>query len=36
LISEQASREVLSLPMNSFLTTSQIDYIIDAIKEYLK
>jgi UDP-2-acetamido-2-deoxy-ribo-hexuluronate aminotransferase len=33
LISEQASNEVISIPMNPFLTNDQIDYIIHNIKE---
>jgi UDP-2-acetamido-2-deoxy-ribo-hexuluronate aminotransferase len=32
-ISEKASNEVLSIPMNAFLTNEQIDYIIYNIKE---
>ena len=34
-ISEKASKEVLSLPMNAFLTYDQIDYICSNIKEYI-
>lgn len=34
-ISEKASNEVISLPMNSFLTNEQINYIIFYIKEKL-
>ena len=33
LISEKASNEVLSIPINPFLTTEQIDYIILKIQE---
>jgi UDP-2-acetamido-2-deoxy-ribo-hexuluronate aminotransferase len=33
-ISEQASREVVSLPMNPFLTDEQIEYIIDKVLNY--
>ena len=32
-ISEKASKEALSLPMNSFLTNDQIDYVASKIKE---
>ena len=32
LISEKSSNEVLSLPMNPFLTNEQIDYIVLKIK----
>jgi UDP-2-acetamido-2-deoxy-ribo-hexuluronate aminotransferase len=32
-ISEKASKEVISLPMNAFLTYGQIDYIISNIKK---
>ena len=32
-ISEKASNEVISIPMNPFLTNQQIDYIINKIKE---
>ena len=32
-ISEKASKEALSLPMNSFLTNDQIDYVTSKIKE---
>lgn len=32
-ISEKASKEVLSLPMNPFLTNDQIDYVTSKIKE---
>ena len=35
-ISEQLSREVLSLPMHTELTQQQQDYIISAIKEFFK
>jgi len=31
--SEKASNEVISIPMNPFLTNQQIDYIINKIKE---
>jgi len=34
-ISEEASKEVISLPMNPFLSENQIDYIITKIKENL-
>ena len=34
-ISEKASKEVISIPMNPFLTNDQIDYIILNIKIYL-
>jgi UDP-2-acetamido-2-deoxy-ribo-hexuluronate aminotransferase len=34
-ISEKASKEVVSLPMNSFLTNEQINYIISSTKENL-
>ena len=34
-ISEKASNEVISLPMNSFLTSEQINYIISHIKKNL-
>ena len=34
-ISEKASNEVISIPMNPFLTNEQIDYIISYIKENL-
>ena len=34
-ISEKASNEVISLPMNSFLTSKQINYIISSTKENL-
>jgi UDP-2-acetamido-2-deoxy-ribo-hexuluronate aminotransferase len=33
LISEKASKEVISLPMNSFLTDVQIDYVINKVRE---
>ncbi len=32
-ISEKASNEVMSLPMNSFLTNDQIDYVVSKIQE---
>jgi UDP-2-acetamido-2-deoxy-ribo-hexuluronate aminotransferase len=32
-ISEKASKEVLSLPMNPFMLSKQIDYIISKIQE---
>jgi len=32
-ISEKASNEVMSIPMNAFLTNEQIDYIIYNIRE---
>ena len=35
LISEKASKEVISLPINPFLTKDQIDFIILKIKENL-
>ena len=35
LISEKASKEVISLPMNPFLTKDQVDFIILKIKENL-
>ena len=31
-ISEQASKEVMSLPMNSFLTNDEINYICSHLK----
>ena len=34
-ISEKASKEVISIPMNPFLTNEQINYIISSIKENL-
>ena len=34
--SEKASNEVMSLPMNSFLTNDQIDYVCSSIKEIIK
>ena len=34
-ISEKASKEVVSIPINPFLTNDQIDYIILKIKENL-
>jgi UDP-2-acetamido-2-deoxy-ribo-hexuluronate aminotransferase len=34
-ISEKASNEVISVPMNSFLTSEQINYIISHIKKNL-
>ena len=34
-ISEKASNEVLSLPMNPFLTHDQINYIVSNIKEHV-
>ncbi len=34
-ISEKASKEVISIPMNPFLTNDQIDYVILKIKENL-
>lgn len=34
-VSEKASNEVLSLPMNPFLTHDQIDYIVSNIKEHV-
>jgi len=34
-ISEKASEEVLSLPMNAFLTNDQIEFVISSIKEYI-
>ena len=34
-ISEKASKEVVSIPMNSFLTNEQINYIISSTKENL-
>ena len=33
VIAEKASKEVMSLPMNSFLTDEQVDYIVLKIKE---
>ena len=32
-VSEKASNEVMSLPMNSFLTNDEIDYVISKVKE---
>jgi len=32
-MSEKSSNEVMSLPINSFLTTSQINYITSKIQE---
>ncbi len=32
-ISEKASNEVMSLPMNSFLTNEQVDYVVSKIQE---
>jgi UDP-2-acetamido-2-deoxy-ribo-hexuluronate aminotransferase len=32
-ISEKASNEVMSIPMNSFLTDDQIDYVINMLRE---
>ena len=32
-ISEKASNEVMSLPMNAFLTNDQVDYIVSKILE---
>ena len=32
-ISEQVAQEVLSLPMNPFLTDSEIKYVVDALKD---
>ena len=34
-ISEKACNEVISLPMNPFLTYNQIDYVISKIKEHI-
>jgi len=34
-IAEQASKEVISLPMNPFLTNEQVEYIANTIKELL-
>jgi len=34
-ISEKASKEVISLPMNAFLTNDQIDYVVSNIKEFI-
>ena len=34
-ISEKACNEVISLPMNPFLTYDQINYVIEKIKEYI-
>lgn len=35
LISEKASNEVMSLPMNSFLTNDQVGYVISKIEEFI-
>ena len=35
-VAEKASNEVMSIPMNSFLTKEQIDYVISMIKENIK
>jgi UDP-2-acetamido-2-deoxy-ribo-hexuluronate aminotransferase len=32
-ISEKASNEVMSIPMNPFLTNDQIDYVINKVRE---
>jgi UDP-2-acetamido-2-deoxy-ribo-hexuluronate aminotransferase len=32
-ISEKASNEVVSIPMNPFLTNDQIDYVINKLRE---
>ena len=32
-ISEKASREVMSIPMNAFLTNEQVDYVVTMIKD---
>ena len=33
LISEKASKEVMSIPMNPFLTDDQIDYVVNKLRE---
>jgi len=32
-LSEKASNEVMSLPMNAFLTKDQVEYVISNVKE---
>jgi len=35
-ISEKASNEVMSLPMNSFLTNDQVDYVVSKVQENIQ
>ena len=35
LVSEKVAKEVISLPMNPFLTKQQINYVISSIKEHI-